>query len=91
MAQIVVRNLDDSLKEKLRRAAASHGRSMEEEVRVILNDALTGKESTASRPSHIGMGDRIHALFMDLDVPEEFFTSLKEIRAGEARDPELRG
>ena len=37
MASITIRNLDDSLKEALRRRAAGNGRSMEEEVRKILH------------------------------------------------------
>lgn len=36
MASITIRNLDDDVKEALRRQAAAHGRSMEEEVRVLL-------------------------------------------------------
>ena len=40
MAQLVVRNLDEEVKAKLRRRAAAHGRSMEEEVRAILRDAV---------------------------------------------------
>jgi len=40
MAAIVIRRLDDSLKLRLRIRAAQHGRSMEEEVRVILNNTL---------------------------------------------------
>ena len=40
MATMTIRNLDDSLKTRLRIRAAEHGRSMEEEVRCILRDAL---------------------------------------------------
>lgn len=40
MASIVVRNLDEGVKERLRVRAAVHGRSMEAEARVILHDAL---------------------------------------------------
>jgi antitoxin FitA len=36
MASITIRNLDDSLKHRLRVRAAEHGRSMEEEAREIL-------------------------------------------------------
>lgn len=36
MASITIRNLDDSLKRRLRIRAAEHGRSMEEEARDIL-------------------------------------------------------
>lgn len=40
MAAMSIRNLDDELKERLRIRAASHGRSMESEVRAILADAV---------------------------------------------------
>ncbi|MBV8536811.1 MAG: plasmid stabilization protein [Alphaproteobacteria bacterium] len=40
MASITIRNLDDSLKGKLRVRAARHGRSMEDEARHILRAAL---------------------------------------------------
>ncbi|MCU1717702.1 FitA-like ribbon-helix-helix domain-containing protein [Pseudomonas sp. 5P_3.1_Bac2] len=68
MASITIRNLDDDLKAQLRVAAASHGRSMEEEVRVILRSALTKQEPSG------GLGSRIHARFAamggaDLDIP----------------------
>ncbi len=41
MAALSIRNLDDDVKERLRRRAASHGRSMESEVRSILVDAVS--------------------------------------------------
>ena len=41
MASITIRNLQDGLKRRLRIRAAHHGRSMEEEVRQILNSVLT--------------------------------------------------
>jgi len=41
MAAVSVRNLDDVVKERLRMRAASHGRSMEAEIRAILVDAVT--------------------------------------------------
>ena len=37
MASITIRNLDEDVKEALRRQAAANGRSMEEEVRVLLS------------------------------------------------------
>jgi plasmid stability protein len=40
MAQLVVRNLDGDVKERLRERAAKHGHSMEEEVREILRAAV---------------------------------------------------
>lgn len=43
MASITIRNLDDSLKQRLRVLAAEHGNSMEEEAREILRRAVSGK------------------------------------------------
>ena len=40
MASITVRNLDDGLKRRLRIRAAENGRSMEQEAREILKQAL---------------------------------------------------
>ena len=44
MASLVIRNLEDGLKERLRVRAAHHGWSMEE-VRVLLRDAIEGRAS----------------------------------------------
>jgi plasmid stability protein len=41
MGSITIRNLDDSLKSRLRVQAAVHGRSMEDEARDILRTALS--------------------------------------------------
>jgi plasmid stability protein len=41
MGSITIRNLDDSLKSRLRVQAAVHGRSMEDEARDILRSALS--------------------------------------------------
>ena len=40
MASITIRNLDNDVKTRLRIRAAAHGRSMEEEARVILREAI---------------------------------------------------
>ena len=40
MAQFIVRHLEENVKARLKRRAARHGRSMEEEVRHILRDAV---------------------------------------------------
>jgi plasmid stability protein len=55
VAQLLVRNLGDDVKDRLRVRAARHGRSMEEEVRIILRDAVS--------PSSRGLGTEIAALF----------------------------
>ena len=41
MASITIRNLDDSVKTRLRVRAAEHHRSMEEEARLILREAVS--------------------------------------------------
>lgn len=40
MAQLIVRNLEDGVRDQLRDRARAHGRSMEEEVREILRGAV---------------------------------------------------
>ncbi len=40
MAQIVVRDIEDDVKARLKQRATQHGRSMEEEVRQILREAV---------------------------------------------------
>ena len=51
MASITIRKLDDEVKTRLRIRAAGNGRSMEEEARLILREAVnrkTGPENLAS-------------------------------------------
>ena len=57
---LTIRNIDPVVKEKLRTTAAAHGRSMEEEARVILR-AVLSKPIAAT-----GLGTRIHARFAAL-------------------------
>ncbi len=45
MASITVRNLDDDVKTRLRMRAAEHHRSIEEEARIILRDAVNDGRS----------------------------------------------
>ena len=47
MAAVSIRNLDDDVKERLRMRAASHGRSMESEIRAILVEAVTAPARAA--------------------------------------------
>jgi len=68
MAQLVVRNIEDDVKERLQRRAKKHGCSLEELVRDILRDAAKD-----TRPSG-GLGSEIAALFrgrgLNFDIPE---------------------
>jgi plasmid stability protein len=70
MASITIRNLDDEVKTGLRVRAANNGRSMEEEVRLILRTAV----ETEAIPAK-GLGTAIHELFkplggVQLQVPQ---------------------
>ena len=68
MASITIRNLDDGIKRRLKLRAADHGRSMEEEARDILRQAV-GRASTSDN-----LGETIHRRFaalggVDLNLP----------------------
>lgn len=69
MAQLIVRDLEDDVKARLKRRAERHGHSMEEEIRTILRNAV--KEENRPRPN---LGSRIAARFADqgltTDLPE---------------------
>jgi antitoxin FitA len=68
MAQLVVRKVDDDVKERLRQRAARHGHSMEEEVRTILREAVM---EDAPAEDQRGLGTKIASLFAWLDEPFE--------------------
>ena len=65
MAQLVVRNLEDEVKARLRRRAKQHGCSLEELVRDILRDAV--KDRGPQRK----LGTEIAALFKDIGFEAE--------------------
>lgn len=60
MAQLIVRNIEDDVRDKLREMAKRHGRSMEEEVRDILRAATVNGTAKQDEP---GLGTRIAARF----------------------------
>ncbi len=51
MASLTIRKLDDAIKLYLRQRAASSGRSVEEEVRVILREMLAGRPEAPAAPA----------------------------------------
>lgn len=68
MATLTIRGLDDSTQAQLRVRAARNGRSMEEEVRVILRASVSEPQVPH------GFGTRIHARFatiggVELELP----------------------
>ena len=68
MASITIRNLDDDVKTRLRVRAASNGRSMEEETRLILRQAVGS--NTACRNLASAIRARIEPLGgVELELP----------------------
>jgi plasmid stability protein len=69
-ARILVRNLEEEVKARLRRRAQRHGRSMEEEVRDILRNAVKDEDGPAAP-----LGSRIAARFrgfgLEVEIAEQ--------------------
>lgn len=80
MAQVVVRNLDDDVKTRLRQRARKHGHSMEEEIRAILRHALADDDLPPPR-----LGSRIAARFAGKGLAGD----LPELRGQTPRPAEL--
>jgi len=80
MARITVRNLEDSVKQRLEARAHSHGNSFEEEVRSILRGAVRDEV-----PVKAGLGTRISAMFACDGLDESF----SELRGGPVRPVEF--
>lgn len=76
MAQLIVRNLEEEVKNALRHRATQHGRSVEEEVRDILRNAVK-----ADGKPQAGLGSEFKRVFQGIgiknDIPELKGTSPK--------------
>jgi plasmid stability protein len=71
MSSITIRNLDPSVKERLRLRAAQHGRSMEAEARRILQSAVDASYASRSRNLYDRIRERFDPLGgVDLELPE---------------------
>jgi len=81
MAQLIVRDIEDSVKEELRRRAKDSGRSMEQEARDILRRAVL-----IDRPREDAAGTRMASLFKDLAIDFE----IPELRGERVRPAKLR-
>jgi len=55
MASLTIRKLDDAIRDELRLRAARNGRSVEEEVRVILGELLQGRSESSATPSQAAL------------------------------------
>jgi antitoxin FitA len=78
MASILIRNLDDDLKQRLRLRAAEHGRSMEQEAREILREALEAETASSGPGTGLDVWNEIRAIFeplggMELEIPPRDF------------------
>lgn len=80
MAQFIVRDLEEDVKTRLKRRAERYGRSMEEEARHILRNALKQANLPAPR-----LGSRIAARFAKLGLTAD----LPELRGQSARPADL--
>jgi plasmid stability protein len=80
MAQFTVRNLEDDVKARLKRRAAQHKRSMEDEVRHILRDAVKTQNQHVAK-----LGSRIAARFAKVGLT----TDLPELRGQVPRSVEF--
>jgi plasmid stability protein len=69
VAQIVVRNLDESVKRKLKRRAERAGHSMEAEIRRILAAAAAAPDASSTKLGS-RIADRFHKRGLDADIPE---------------------
>lgn len=67
MAQFVVRNLENQVKNRLQRCSIRHGRSKEEEVRDILRNAVKDKYTHPT----VGLSTEIAALFIGIGLDAE--------------------
>lgn len=65
MSQVIVRNLEEGVKLGLKRRATLHGRSMEEEARQILRNAVLVDSSSTP------LGSRIAARFTGCGLAED--------------------
>lgn len=81
MAQLLVRNLEDDIRDKLRAMADAHGRSMEEEIREILREAAL----RASLDGGPGLGSRLAERFRAYGLDAE----VEELRGQPARPADL--
>ncbi len=68
MATLTIRGLDPQTHARLRVEAARHGRSMEAEVRAILNERLAPRSTTRGLGTNIR--NRFKALDSELQIPD---------------------
>lgn len=82
MAQLVVRNIEESVKARLQERARRNGKSMEAEARDILRTAVLVDHIEAA-----GLGSRIAARFRGIGV--DLDETIEELRKEPVRAPKF--
>lgn len=83
MASLLIRDLEDDVKHKLRLRAARNGRSMEAEAREILTTTVAATAPEAD------LGTRIREIFADVDPDtRDAYADIMELIVAGRRDPE---
>src|SRR5512138_3124221 len=95
MANLTIRRLDDAIRDELRLRAARNGRSVEDEVRVILREAAQGQAPASSLPAPaerptVDAGNRLAAVTLIIGGGIAAFKSLELIRRLKERRIEVR-
>lgn len=80
MSMLTVRDLDPDIKEKLRRRAARHGRSMEAEVRLILAAAVEANEEPLDLVASIR--EHFSGTGIELELPDRSTATQRPITFG---------
>jgi antitoxin FitA len=80
MATIVIRNLDENVKRRLKVRAARNGRSMEAEARELLTEGSAETSRGEHSQHELDLGTAIHRRFValggvDLKIPPRRFSN----------------
>lgn len=78
MAQLIVRNIEDEVKNRLAERARQHGHSMEQEVRLILREAV---HEDLREGQEVDMGTRLSNFFAKYGLDDIEIKELKEEQA----------
>jgi len=81
MPQLIIRNLEESVRARLRLRAKRNGRSIEEEIREILCDAVRDEDSSVTAP----LGSRLRKRFAQIGLEED----IGELRGHKARPADV--
>ena len=92
MAQLIVRRIAEDVKERLKQRAAHHGRSVEAEVRAIIEDATKDVEAEGAKTARVGFGTLMRQRFSKTGLTEQearlFNKAVEQLRRGsKPRDP----